>query len=144
MAKRYPTQQTSVKKQELQHEINAQITTMGFIGPLPPPDILKGYEEALPGTAERIIRMAEKEQEARLEAQNKIIDSEISDGRKGVTFAFTLGIGALAVAALVVATVPQIGGAIASAVIGMGGMTSIIGTLITSTRIRNKDKDKDK
>lgn len=117
---------------------------MGFSGPLPHPEILKGYEEALPGTAERIIRMAEKEQDFRLEAQNKIIDSEIADGKKGVIFAFTLGIGALAVAALVVMTVPQIGGAIASAVIGMGGMTSIIGTLITSTRIRNKEKDKDK
>lgn len=140
MAKRYPTQQTSIKRQEPQREINTQITATGFIGPLPPPEILRGYEEALPGTAERIIRMAEKEQDARLEAQSKTIDSEISDGRKGVIFAFTLGIGALAVAALVVATVPQIGGAIASAVIGMGGMTSIIGTLITSTRIRDKDK----
>jgi uncharacterized membrane protein len=31
-----------------------------FTGPLPPPGVLKGYEDALPGSAERIISMAEK------------------------------------------------------------------------------------
>lgn len=31
-------------------------------GPLPTPDILLGYDEVLPGAAERIMRMAEKEQ----------------------------------------------------------------------------------
>ncbi len=33
-----------------------------FEGPLPPPDLLKQYEQTLPGIAERIVRMAEEEQ----------------------------------------------------------------------------------
>ena len=36
-----------------------------FSGPLPPPHILKQYDECLPDTADRIITMAEKEQEFR-------------------------------------------------------------------------------
>lgn len=36
-----------------------------FEGPLPPPDILARYENILPGIADRIVRMAEAEQNAR-------------------------------------------------------------------------------
>lgn len=39
-----------------------------FSGPLPPPEILQGYESVLPGSAERIFVMAEKEQQYRLES----------------------------------------------------------------------------
>lgn len=49
----------------------AQITAVGtreiFHGPLPHPDSLKRYEQILPGIAERIVAMAEHEQQARLE-----------------------------------------------------------------------------
>jgi uncharacterized membrane protein len=32
-----------------------------FVGPIPPPDLLKKYEDALDGAADRIIKMAEKQ-----------------------------------------------------------------------------------
>lgn len=38
-----------------------------FEGPLPHPEILKQYDIAVPGLAERVVAMAEKEQEARLD-----------------------------------------------------------------------------
>lgn len=38
---------------------------MEFSGPLPPPQILGQYDEVLPGAAERILRMAEKQQDHR-------------------------------------------------------------------------------
>ena len=40
-----------------------------FQGPLPPPGVVRDYEEIVPGAADRIITMAEKEQKAR--HQNK-------------------------------------------------------------------------
>lgn len=39
-----------------------------FAGPLPPPDLLKKYDEVLPGMAKRILAMAEEEQRIRHEA----------------------------------------------------------------------------
>lgn len=39
------------------------------VGPLPHPIIFEQYETALPGSAERILKMAEKEQDSRLEDQ---------------------------------------------------------------------------
>lgn len=38
-----------------------------FEGPLPHPELLKQYEEVVPGCAERIVKMAETEQASRLE-----------------------------------------------------------------------------
>ena len=43
-----------------------------FQGPLPSPDILQGFEYVLPGAAERIMKMAEKEQDARHKIERKL------------------------------------------------------------------------
>ena len=42
-----------------------------FSGPLPPPTMYRGYNEMLPGSAERILRMAEKEQDSRIAWENE-------------------------------------------------------------------------
>ena len=41
------------------------VEAASFTGPLPPPSMFRGYEEANPGSADRILRMAESEQEHR-------------------------------------------------------------------------------
>lgn len=45
------------------HVIQVQQTQIS--GPIPAPEIIAGYERILPGSADRIIKMAEKEQEHR-------------------------------------------------------------------------------
>jgi uncharacterized membrane protein len=47
-------------------------TTSSFAGPLPAPEILGGYEEVLPGLADRVVRMAEKEQHFRHESGREV------------------------------------------------------------------------
>lgn len=37
----------------------------GWSGPYPPPNLLQGYEDVLPGSADRLIKMAEKQQDHR-------------------------------------------------------------------------------
>jgi uncharacterized membrane protein len=39
------------------------LISAAFYGPLPPPNLVAGYENVSPGAAERIIKMAEKEAE---------------------------------------------------------------------------------
>lgn len=46
------------------------------IGPLPSPEMLEAYEKAYPGIAERILKMAEKEQEKRHQDQTELIEME--------------------------------------------------------------------
>ncbi len=107
-----------------------------FSGPLPPPNIIKGYEDILPGSAERILAMAEKQSEHRQFMERKMIATESRDGFLGVIFAFILGIGCLFISYQIVVNVPENAGAISSAVFGAAGIGSIVGPFL---KIRRKE-----
>lgn len=62
--------------------------TTAFQGPLPSPDILQGFENVLPGAAERIMKMAEKEQLARHKRENRFSTWSIVSMIMGIFFAF--------------------------------------------------------
>ena len=55
-----------------------------FSGPLPPPSILEGYERLLKGSASRILSMAEKQSDHRIELEKKVIYSNILNERLGI------------------------------------------------------------
>lgn len=68
-----------------------------YQGSLPHPDLLKKFEEITPGAAERILAMAEKEQQHRHELEKEIvakendnIKNELSLKNTGLIFAFIL------------------------------------------------------
>ncbi|WP_340611910.1 DUF2335 domain-containing protein [Xenorhabdus bharatensis] len=54
-----------------------------FQGPIPPPSQLREYENILPGAAERLLSLAEKEQRHRHDMDNKIVDGGMSKDRRG-------------------------------------------------------------
>lgn len=105
-----------------------------FSGPIPPPNIIKGYEEVLPGAADRIIRMAENQSEHRQQMEKKMINAESRDSLLGILFAFCLGIGCIVGAIVIVILVPENSGAISGTILGVAGIGSIIATFIKSTR----------
>jgi len=63
-----------------------------FQGPIPPPEVIKGYEKVLPGSANRIIAMAEKEQDYRHQFSSIIVKSNVFTERLGLGAAFTLAL----------------------------------------------------
>ena len=73
-----------------------------YSGPLPHPKILSGYEQILPGTADRIVAMAEREQEHRHNMQEKMIKTESRDSVGGMVCAFVLSVLCIIGAVLVV------------------------------------------
>lgn len=73
--------------------------TMHF-GPLPSPEMLKEYDAVLPGGAERIFAMAEKEQSARLKYNHGALSGEINLDRRGQWMGFSIAIIILAMAAV--------------------------------------------
>ncbi|HLS03951.1 MAG TPA: DUF2335 domain-containing protein [Actinomycetales bacterium] len=50
--------------------------TQAYQGPIPHPEFLGGYENVLPGSADRILRMAEESQRAAIEAELTPIRAE--------------------------------------------------------------------
>ena len=57
------------KEKEQVRQVVAEVIRSEFSGPIPPPNIIKGYEEVLPGSADRILAMAEKQSNHRQEME---------------------------------------------------------------------------
>ncbi len=112
-----------------------------FRGPIPHPELLKGYEEIQAGFAERIMRMAEKEQERRFdremgqeECEKKIIDNTASESKRGQCFALIV-----AVLFLVGSVVLALFGHDAVAgILGGGTLASIVAVFITGRKSATK------
>ena len=63
-----------------------------YSGIYPPPDMLIKFNQVYPDCAKDIVSMAKSEQEDRHRKENKVIDSNISNARLGITFAFILNL----------------------------------------------------
>ena len=104
-----------------------------FSGPMPPPDLLGRYEEICPGSADRMLRMAEDEAGHRRKIENAIVDAQIqnnrhqfSESRRGQLCALTITIAAIVAG---VYTANQ-GHEIAGSIIGVGGIGGIVTSFI--------------
>jgi uncharacterized membrane protein len=109
-----------------------------FQGPLPHPGHLQGYENILPGSAERILAMAEKQQHHDHSTQQLVITKYHLDYRRGQFFGlivhvFAVGSGVL----LAIYGEPTVGGAIAVA--GLG--SSIVSAFLSKDPEKNKKDD---
>lgn len=71
-----------------------------FSGPIPPPELLKGYNEVVKDGAERIVIMAEKQSNHRMKLEDHAIREELKQSRLGQVFGFVLGIVGLLLAAI--------------------------------------------
>ena len=90
----------------LENSQSVEIISAYWEGPLPPPTALGQYDDILPGSAERIMRMAEAQASHRIEQERQIIQIEnvrvqtektsvIGDSRRayiGLFFAFILSL----------------------------------------------------
>ena len=129
-----PDVEVEEKEKEHVRQVVAEVIRSEFSGPIPPPSIIKGYEEILPGSADRILAMAEKQSDHRQEMERKIVNTEARDSLLGILFAFMLGFGCILAAVVMVILVPKSAGVISGAVLGVTGIGSIIATFIKSTR----------
>lgn len=95
-------------------------------GPIPHPTLLSGYEDIVPGAADRIIQMAEKESEHRRTQESHVVSSDIKSRTIGQWMAFVL-VGGAIVAGSYVAThgAPWAGG-----LIGVAGLGGVFGSRV--------------
>ena len=121
--------------------IVAQATRISS-GPIPHPDILRGYEEILPGSADRILSMAEGETKHRHEMEEEIIHTEGRDSLLGIVVAGVLALCALIAGVIVVLVSNTPYTSVIGAIFGLSGIGSIIVTMINSTRRKTKPPEK--
>lgn len=114
----------------------AAVSVSTFAGPLPPPEILKEYNDAVPDAAERILKMAENQAAHRQQLESKVVTSDIWKSYAGVIGAFVIVIAAVVTAGVVA---PHAGwqGAVAIAGPTMG---AIAGAFIYGTNSRRQER----
>lgn len=67
-------------------------TSLTYIGPLPPAEQLRGYEETCPGAANRIIKMAEEQAAHRQRLEMEIVRGRKRDSLLGIVSAVVLSL----------------------------------------------------
>ena len=87
-----PAEIVQDKKSEnkIQKIVHREIQAMGFSGPIPPPQMLHQYDKVLPGAAERIVSMAEKQSNHRQSMERTLVLSDTNNARLGLIFSFIL------------------------------------------------------
>jgi uncharacterized membrane protein len=108
-----------------------------FSGPLPPPSILKQYDEVAPGSAERIIKKFERQTEHRIKIESIIAWTgsvkEIGGLVCGFTIAMTAIIGGIYTA---LQGHPFLGGSLSFA-----GLAALVGAFLVTTLMRQKGSE---
>ena len=117
------------QREELQHVSQTIERRIEFSGPLPPPSLLRQYEENFSGAAERVVAMAEKEQDHRHKIERRALTSDSIIRVLGMVFAFLITLVALGAAAwLATQGYEFLGG-----ILGLGGISLIIARFLRST-----------
>jgi uncharacterized membrane protein len=92
-----------------------QLVTTRFSGPLPPPAVLQAYDDMSPGLADRIVAMAEREQEHRHNLEDRAFNEDSKLGKRGQILAFIIAFAGLVAAVILGLTgQPVVAGIIAS------------------------------
>ena len=115
-----------------------------YAGPLPPPQMLQQYEATVPGAADRILRMAERESEHRRSLEREVVAAEREDRarqrserRLGQVLGFVLCVVAIVAGAVVAVRSSGTAGQIMGGIIGAGGLASLVLALMTGQRPSN-------
>jgi uncharacterized membrane protein len=61
-----------------------------FVGPIPSPELLAKYNKIIPNAADRILKMAEKQQDHRHHLEKVVIESNIKRSNRGLILGFVL------------------------------------------------------
>lgn len=117
----------------------AQLTAHAefFSGPIPHPSLLEEYERVCPGSCDKIFKMAMDEQSHRHSVDQKTIDFEERQIKRGQWFGFGIAIATLIAAVTIVLRGDSTTHSIVGSFIGVGGLASIAGAFVYS---RGKDK----
>lgn len=107
-----------------------------FTGPLPHPDILAKYNSVVPGSAGRIISMAENQSAHRISLEKRVINSDIDNSKRGQIFGFIIALAGLVISFELILKGYQVAGTI------LGGTTlvSLVGVFVYGSKTRSAER----
>lgn len=111
-----PQEAVSQLPQDVQQkilQISVQQTQM-WSGPIPSPDALEKYNHVLPGSANRLLSLAEKEQNHRHDMDRNVLATKAGDVKRGQRYGFVIAIFAVGGAVWCASFAPWVSGVLVS------------------------------
>lgn len=109
-----------------------------FSGPIPHPEILAGYNNAVGNGAERVLGMAERQSAHRISLEEQVIKEELRQSRRGQTFGFLLGIIGMAISAFMAYT----GHDTVATIFGSTTIVGLVTVFVVGRKLQEKDISK--
>lgn len=112
----------SLQREDRSLAVSQVVEASMWQGPLPSPDQLEHFNRVVPSAAERLIRMAEKQQDHRLELEQLAVRSQTAQSARGQLFALVMCLAILTVGGFAIYRGYAVSAAtiICSTIIGMG------------------------
>lgn len=105
-------------------------------GPLPTPEEMVKYNEAIPDAANRILIMAEKEQSFRHQSENRIIDKVLKSNSRGQILAFIIALLGMGIGAWLI----YLGNTITGSVFSGATLITLVSLFIKGSNIINAER----
>lgn len=109
---------------------------VSYSGPIPLPTMLEEYNRIVPGSADRILRMAEEQTTHRHSLEKKVIGTDSRNSLLGIISAFIISLAALALAAYAI-HLGQVG---AGTFIGTTSFAALVAAFIYGTQSRKTER----
>ncbi len=119
----------------------AQTQVTAFSGPLPPPELLAHFNEVVPGSAAKIIDMAHRQSEHRMDLEKTVIEGENRRANAGLICATALAVFIIATGAVLILKGHDWAGATLVGIDLVGVLTAFL-TGTASRRREREDKAK--
>lgn len=126
----------ALQKRNNESNVRGVLVQEHFSGPLPHPNVLVQFDVAIPGSAERILKMAEAQSAHRRELERKVVESDISRSKWGQILGFIIAVLGLIVAG----AIAIFGNAVAGSIIGVGTLASLVGVFMYGSKTRSKER----
>lgn len=130
--------QNKVQRAQSGNHIVAQAAVESYSGPIPPPALFEQYEKILPGCAQRIMCMAENQQNHRIAIESQVVSSQQAIQKSGQKYAFWVAI----IFAFVSGFCAFTGHDAVAATLGGTTVVSLVAAFIAGKHYQNKDLQK--
>lgn len=111
-----------------QEQIVAAVLAKSFRGPVPAPDDLAEYERVLPGCADRLISLTERQSRHRQQIEKNLVNSDVKLASRGQTYGFIIGMTVIIGAIALIAVGSEIAGFVSLIV----ALASLVGVFVYS------------
>lgn len=120
--------------------VGLSIKRQVFRSPIPPPDILKGYNEIIPNGADRILKQSEQQTQHRIQTETTVITRELQQGDRGQHYGFIIAIFGLLLSGFLIYT----GHDTAGTILGGTDLIALVSVFVYGKYAQRKDLDSKK